>query len=251
MPRLRTRISVALAFLLALTSVPAFGSDVQEQPALGLMGTIPIYWGEAGGIGDVLSGEAEPHWARARLEQDFKLRPLTYLDADALAEVRYLLLAQPRALSGEENVALDAWVRQGGHLLLFADPMMTGHSAFPLGDRRRPQDVTLLSPLLRHWGLEMDFDHDQAQGTRIERIGGLAVPVNLPGEFAATNEAAGCKVHPSRIMATCRIESGTAVILADAAMLDLHEPDTAAAGALAGLVHTAFEDSGEIAGQAE
>ena len=80
-----------------------------------------------------------------------------------LSHVTRLLLAQPRALSGPENVALDAWVRGGGHLLLFADPMMTGESRFGIGDRQRPQDVILLSPILNRWCRDPQFDQNQPQ----------------------------------------------------------------------------------------
>jgi len=227
----------ALAALAALFAVPAAS---QEPPALGLMGTIPIYWGEAEGLEDLVGGAAEPHWARAQLESDFALRPLDYLDGEALANFGYLLLAQPRALSGEENVALDSWVRAGGRLLLFADPMMTGHSRFALGDRRRPMDVTLLSPILKHWGLRMEFVEDQPFGFRSVDAAGLAVPVNLPGRFVP---GGACALAAEATMAQCAIGEGRATILADAAVLDLHEPDPAAPAALAGLLRLAFGES--------
>jgi hypothetical protein len=131
------------------------------------------------------------HWARPVLEQRFRLVPLDYLSADALAPHDTLLLAQPRALSAEENVALDGWVRGGGSLLLFADPMMTGESRFNLGDRRRPQDVALLSPILTHWDLELVFDDSQAAGLRFLGGNGPQLPVNLAGPGAARTRIAG------------------------------------------------------------
>jgi hypothetical protein len=236
----------ALAALAALLAVPAASQEPASAPALGLMGTIPIYWGEAAGIDELVGGTAEAHWARAELETHFPLQPLDYLSAEALAPFDRLLLAQPRALSGEENVALDAWVRGGGHLLLFADPMMTGHSRFPLGDRRRPMDVTLLSPILKHWGLTMEFAEDQPFGVRSLEAAGLTVPVNLPGRFA---EGGACELSADRALARCAIGEGSATILADAALLDLHEPDPLAAEALQGLLALAFGEAGETAGR--
>ena len=160
-----------------------------------------------------------------------------------------LLLAQPRALSGEENVALDAWVRAGGHLLLFADPMMTGHSRFSIGDRRRPMDVTLLSPILRHWGLTMEFVEDQPVGMRRLDAAGLTVPVNLPGRFVPVELEGACTLAADSALARCAIGQGNATILADGAVIDLHEPDDAAPAALLGLVRLAFGKTGESAGQ--
>ena len=98
-------IKTALAALTALFAVPAASQERAAAPPLGLMGTIPIYWGEADGLDDLIGGRAEPHWARMQLEADFALRPLDYLSAAAHAGLDYLLLAQPRALSGEETVA--------------------------------------------------------------------------------------------------------------------------------------------------
>ena len=110
----------------------------EDRPELGLMGTIPLYWGEEAAFGAALSGNATPHWARAQLEAHYTLRPLDTLSADSLGGVEYLILAQPRAHAAAENVALDAWVFAVGRLLLFADPLLTAESRFPLGDRLRP-----------------------------------------------------------------------------------------------------------------
>ena len=213
------------------------------------MGTIPIYWGEAGSIRRSLGGKTAPHWARGVLEAAYALRPIDYLDAVALAGVDDLLLAQPRALSGEENVALDAWVRGGGHLLLFADPMMTGRSRFALGDRRRPQDVALLSPILAHWGLAMDFDPQAPAGVELLQTEDLVIPVDLPGHFAVTGDMPACRLSADGVLAHVRSGRGSATILADAALLDLYDPDSLAAAALQGLVRQAFAPAGESAGR--
>jgi hypothetical protein len=250
MPSLHKAIKAALATALLSLGPPAVAqAEPQEARApLGLMGTIPIYWGEAEQFGDLIGGAAEAHWARAELEREYALRPIAYLDEAALAGLDQLLLAQPRPLSGEENVALDAWVRGGGRLLLFADPLMTGHSEFGLGDRRRPQDVVLLSPILNHWGLALQFADDQPLGTRVAQDGDLAVPVNLPGQFKLAG-AEGCALSAEGLLARCAIGRGHATILADAALLDLHEPSPLAGPALGRLAQLAFARSGEIAGE--
>lgn len=227
-----------LAAALIAFSVPATARD--PLPELGLMGSIPIYWGEAEGLSALLAGDAAPHWARARLERDFQPRPLDTLSESSLAELDFLLLAQPRALAPAENVALDAWVRAGGRVLLFADPMLTGHSRFGIGDRRRPQDVILLSPILDHWGLRLEFDIAREPGTVVVEAPGVAIPVNLPGRFAPTERDSGCALEAGAILASCEIGAGRAVVLADAALLDLHEPHPSAARALDWLLARAF-----------
>lgn len=195
------------------------------------MTTLPIYWGESDGVGAVLADQAPPGWVRPHLERRYTLEPLDTLDADTLKGLRRLMLAQPRVLTAQENVALDDWVRGGGRLLLFADPMLTHHSRFPLGDRRRPQDVILLSPILTHWGLELRFDPEQPRAgeahDRSVALAGGAAPVAMAGTLHAAAQS-GCAVRDARLLAQCRIGKGAVVVVADAALLD--EPEDAATG---------------------
>ncbi len=228
----------------AQASVP----EVDSRPALGFMGTIPLFWGEADGLDEILGGGAEPHWARAQLEERYRLQPLPALTKEQLAPLKLLLLAQPRALSATENVALDGWVRSGGRLLLFADPLLTGESRFSLGDRRRPQEVILLSPILRRWGLELEFVEDQPAGLALREIAGRAVPVNLPGRFAPPVQG-GCALEAAGLLADCVVGEGRVLVLADAALLDLHHPAPEAAPALKMLVERALK-TGDFAGRA-
>ena len=264
LPRGRRRLAAAAALALAGVAAGALvgagllagpssgqaqGSPIATEalPTLGLMGTIPLYWGESDNLGEILGGEIEPHWARTQLEQHYRLRPLAALTQEELAPLQLLLLAQPRALSPAENVALDGWVRGGGRLLLFADPLLTGESRFAIGDRRRPQDVILLSPILDRWGLELEFVDDQPAGAKVREIAGGAVPVNLPGRFAPSMQG-GCTLEAAGLLADCIVGNGRAVVLADAALLDLDHPAPEAAPALAMLVERAFM-SGDFAGK--
>ena len=244
-PRSSLRTSLA-AFAMGLASacqadVPAPQPEIEERAEIGLMGTIPIYWGESGDFGDVLAGGAEPHWARARIEARHPLRPLDALDGGSLATLDFLILAQPRALTPAENVALDDWLRAGGKLLLFADPMLTGESRFAIGDRRRPQDVILLSPILARWGIELEFDDSAPPEYRLVHTAGGPIPVNLPGRLIARQGEADCTLE-QEVLADCRIGRGRAVIVADAALLDLHEAHPAAPAALDWLVSSAFNN---------
>ncbi len=227
-------LAAALLILVCGCRDAAPAAIPEPRPDLGLMGTIPLYWGEQAAFGDALTGKATPHWARAQLETGYTLHPLDTLNEQSLAGLEFLLLAQPRALSGPENVALDAWVRQGGRLLLFADPLLTGESRFPIGDRRRPQDVVLLSPILAHWGLRLEFDEARHPGTTL--VDGR-IPVNLPGTFVGGGD---CTVESGGLLARCTIGEGRVLAVADAALLDLYEPDPAAPAALDWLLDQGF-----------
>jgi len=219
-------IASALAWW-ALAGQPARGpEELARRGPLALFTSLPIYWGEAAGMADLLDPDAPRHWVRDVVERSRALQPVDTLEPAVLAPFRDLLLAQPRALSPAENVALDDWVRGGGRLLLFADPLLTEESHFPLGDSRRPQDVVLLSPILARWGLELSFDDAQQGGERMVRILGQDVPVALPGKFALRPTAPDAPAHCSLLAdgagAECRIGGGLALILADAAVLDAH-----------------------------
>lgn len=236
----RPLAAAALAGLLAAacSAAPEPSSD-REHPSLGLMTTLPLVWAEAPDIGELLQSQSSGGWVRQELEQRFTLEPLDTLDAASLARLDRLVLAQPRPLTPEENVALDAWVRGGGRLLLFADPMVTRPSRYPVGDRRRPQDVVLLSPILAHWGLELMFDAEQGEGERAVAIDGASVAVDLAGSFKLAPEAP-CALSGGGVLARCRLGKGEVVVLADAAVLDDPESEQRRA-ALSHLLALAFD----------
>lgn len=211
----------------------------EERPRLGLMTTLPIYWGEHEDFANLLAPAADAGWVRRTLEADYRLEPLDTLDAQALVGRKLLILAQPRALSPRENVALDSWVRAGGRVLIFADPLLTAHSRFPIGDSRRPQAVALLSPILAHWGLEL-VDPGNGEATTSVELDGQTLPVAAPGRLRPT-AGSGCTVLLDGLLARCALGRGQATILADAAVLDEDGAQAANAAALKAVLDRAFD----------
>lgn len=231
--KLRRLALIAAVLALALAAAAGLamrqsGASGDDRPPLGLFTTLPIYWNEASGISDLLDENQPTPWVRRLLDARYRLQPLDLLEPagagrpDPLKPYPYLLLAQPRALSAGENVALDRWVRAGGRLLLFADPLLTAESIHPLGDARRPQDAVLLSPILGHWGLRLEFDEEQPGGERPVTLFGASVPVDLAGRLVAQGGAKGsaCTILAEGLVADCRIGKGAALIVADAGLLD-------------------------------
>ena len=242
------------AALALLASAPAAAQDypvledAPDRPQLALMGTVPIYWGEAADMDEVLRGEGHPHWARAVIERHLHPVPLDYLSEESLAPYEMLLMAQPRGLTAEENVALDSWVRAGGRLLLFADPMMTGESRFGIGDRRRPQDVALLSPILTHWGLELWLDEQQGEGLTHVDPDRDNIPVNMAGSWVVAETNEDCATMRDRLIVRCQLGDGEAMLVADAALLDLEGPHPGALEAFVKLMRRIFPEFGDHAG---
>ncbi|MDP3675834.1 MAG: ABC transporter [Novosphingobium sp.] len=220
---------------------------VAPRAPLLLFTSLPIYWSEAPDIAAQLKGGGEPHWARRAIEARRALRPVDALESRSLGGDGDLLMIQPRPLAPAENVALDAWIGGGGRLLLFADPALTSDSDFALGDRRRPQDIVLLSPILARWGLRLEFDEDQELGERAVKLGnGATVPVNLSGRFAIVpggRADRACQLRADGLLAQCKVGRGRVLAIADAALFE-SAPDEAGQAArriaLASLLDRAF-----------
>ena len=191
---------------------------------IGLFTSLPILWPEADGVAAVLRHDAPAHWALATIRRHGSVLPLDRLASDGGAQplggLDMIVIAQPRPLAPDENVAFDQWVRAGGRVLLFADPMLTIHSRFPLGDPRRPQDTVLLSPILTRWGLRLESDELQPIGERLADMAGGAAPINLAGRFVAADENGQCSVMSSGLVARCAVGKGLVLAIADAALLD-------------------------------
>jgi len=236
-----------LLLLAALTAagllVSGQRSAAPSREATGLFTTLPILWNEDSDLAASLKPDQSAHWARALIADGGRIVPLDVLAAPGaegpLDAERQLVIAQPRPLSPDENVALDLWVRKGGRVLVLADPMLTEESAYPIGDRRRPQSVALLSPILGRWGLDVSFDDRQPFGERSVDALGTIVPVNLAGRLTLRKGAA-CRLVGDGVVAICKIGKGRAVVLADAAAIERDDPDGQREKALRNLLAEAF-----------
>jgi hypothetical protein len=117
-----------------------------DRPSLAVITGLPLFWSE--------SGQGGPQDAPivTVLRTRFTIMPMDDPSQLPTSGARRLLLAQPRALTPTQLVAIDRWVRDGGTILVLADPLLRWPSDLPLGDRRRAPSATLLQPLLDHWG---------------------------------------------------------------------------------------------------
>jgi hypothetical protein len=179
-----------------------------ERPALLLLTSLPLLFGEdfslRGGGSPVLKA----------LQGRYRVLPISVTDSRELAKGRLLLMAQPLAQTAENLVALDGWVRHGGHVLLLADPTLEWPSKRPLGDPLRPPPMFQDTGLLAHWGLRLDTPEQRGRAER--RLGGRTVLTVSPGTLWGR-----CEIGVDRLAAHCKLAKGEAVVVADADLLDI------------------------------
>ena len=179
----------ALAYQLRPDDPPLPPRTGAERPLLALLTSLPVVFGEH----FVVEGGGSP--ALGRLEQRYRVLPVSLADAASLKGHRLLLMAHARAQPAEVLVELDAWVRAGGRVVLLADPRLKWESSRPLGDPLRPPPDFADTGLLGHWGLVLSADDGE-------------------GVLRVTGEQ--CSLAEGSLVARCAIGRGQAVVIADA-----------------------------------
>lgn len=224
---LRWRWPVALGLLVVAGSVwfaartePA--RQARDRPALAVITALPLFWRE-GEQGLAARSDAP---ILTLLRRRFDVHPLDSALSPDLGRMSLLLIAQPRGMAAAELAAIDHWVRRGGQALILADPLLRWPSPLPLGDRRRAPPVSLLGPLLDHWGLRLLPVEQMGERRHFLPDGSLLTSM---GASRFDIRSASCRGEASGLIARCRIGSGTAVLVADADMIDdrlwLADPD--------------------------
>lgn len=199
----------ALAFSLRPDRVDNIASrPASQRPALLLLTSLPLVFNEQFS----LHGGGSP--ALAALETRYRVVPISVTDEADLAKGRLLLMAHPLAQPAEDLVALDAWVRRGGRVLLLADPMLEWPSKLPLADPARPPPMFVDTGLLAHWGLRLDTPDERGPAERA--LGGYKIFTLSPGALFGN-----CPISTDRLVARCRIGSGEAIVIADADFLNV------------------------------
>ena len=195
----------------AIVLGPAGQVHAGPRPTVLLMTGLPLVWGDKGPF----DPRSRPAAAYRELQKEFDLVPVDILDQASLGRGKLLFLAQPPRLSAAELAALDNWIRTGGRALILADPALLWPSDLALGDIRRPPPVSLVGPLLSHWGLSLQ-PPDPA-GKAVEPIGRSRLAMAAPGRFVSGGRA--CGVRQGGRIARCGLGRGTALVIADADLM--------------------------------
>ena len=179
-----------------------------ERPALMLLTTLPLIFPED----FTLSGGGSK--ALAAMETRYRVVPVATTDSGSLKQGRLLLMAHPLAQPAEALVDLDRWVREGGRVLLLADPRLEWPSKRPLGDKLRPPPQFADTGLLARWGLRMDAPEEA--GPKQVQLAGQPILAWSPGTLSGN-----CRIGEGGFVAYCRIGEGQATVVADADFLNV------------------------------
>ena len=183
-----------------------------EKPALMILTTLPLLFPEE----FTLQGAGSK--ALTALETRYRVVPIGTTDAASLKQGQLLLLAHPLAQTAEALVDLDRWVRDGGRVLLLADPRLEWPSERPLGDKLRPSPGFADTGLLKHWGLTLEAPAES--GPQQRTLAGQQILTASSGRLAGT-----CEIDDGGFVARCGIGKGQAVIIADADFLNVEDLD--------------------------
>lgn len=223
------------AFGLALLSITGFllqcspastnGPAENVTPAkIQLMTSLPIVWGEGASMENILSGKTTPAPIYAHWQQQHQIAAVDSFEGLETSDTDIILLAQPPAMDPADIAAVDAWVRAGGKAIILTDPMLVWPTIFPIGDKRRPLASSLLSPLLGHWGLELQAPEEAGAGRVELKFSDATITTIGIGTFklvpARKGGSADCALSAGNVMARCKLGEGHAIILADADFLN-------------------------------
>jgi len=212
--------TIAFSHLASSGQVQTSERETTVLLKVGVISALPLFWHPDRSIGDHLTTAAAMPLSTASRHH---LRAIDQVDEQSLNGLDSLLIAQPRALAPTELVALDTWIRKGGHAVIFADPLLMWPSGLPLGDRRRPPLTSLLDPLLTYWGLKLEPVEKGREGLERRMLASghvlLTAGASRFSPLPATEDVR-CRLAEEGLIAICHVGRGSARLVADADLLD-------------------------------
>ncbi len=140
-----------------------------EKPVLGLISSLPLEYGPGGPMA-AAQGKSQPYYLYDQLKDAFDVRPLGSVFNSIDDDVDVLLIAHPGDLGDSELYAIDQYVLDGGHALVFLDPYLESSSYMQAGPGGSVPSSSTLGPLLKAWGVAMAPDKVVADRTLAHRV---------------------------------------------------------------------------------
>lgn len=171
---------------------------------------------------DILSGNSKPAPIYKYWQSKYDMEAVDSLEDLVGSTTDIVMLAQPRAMAPADLADFDDWIRKGGNAIIMTDPDLVWHSELPLGDPQRPLSGGLLSPLLKHWGLELVSQGDDIELIEMEYAEGTITTIGV-GAFEVLNDDSDqkqdCTFSAAGFIAQCQIGQGHVILIADADFL--------------------------------
>lgn len=171
---------------------------------------------------DIVSGESRPAPIYKYWQENYDIEAVDSLEGLIDSATDIVMLVQPRAMAPADLADLDDWVRKGGNAIIMTDPDLVWPSELPLGNPQRPLASGLLSPLLKHWGLELVSQGNATELVELEYADNKFSTVGIGG-FEKLNQPSAddlpCNFSEAGFIAQCQIEKGHVILVADADFL--------------------------------
>ncbi|HWW57281.1 MAG TPA: hypothetical protein VN047_10360 [Sphingopyxis sp.] len=187
------------------------------SPAVTMLTGLPLRWSGGGDITAIIAGGVRDDLALVRLESTGPVSLVDSLVDQVPPPGGALFVAHPRALAPRELVAIDAFVRGGGRVVVLADALSGWPARYPLGDPRNPPVTSLLAPLLDHWGITLDAAPVAEIAALPVDVDGARLRLFSAGRFDGLPPQ--CLAYAGRRIARCRIGKGDAWLVGDADLL--------------------------------
>jgi len=188
-----------------------------DGPPATLLTGLPLRWSAAADLSAMLAAGLNEDPALVRLDAAGPLRLVDSVIDSPPPPGGALFLAHPRAVSPQELVAIDSFVREGGRAVILADALTSWPMRHPLGDPRNPPVTSLLTPLLDHWGVTLDAVAATDRRPVPIEVDGARLRLFTAGRFRHLPST--CQVYAGGRVAFCRIGRGTAWLVGDADLL--------------------------------
>ncbi|MFP4475793.1 MAG: Gldg family protein [Desulfatibacillaceae bacterium] len=150
------------------------GVQTPYKKVVGIMSTLPVFGGPGGRMAMMQQQqqqqEEEPWYFVTELKQLYDVRKIDNNAGEIGEDVDLLMIVQPANLGPGAAKAVDAYIRNGGKVVIFQDPDSVWSNQTQQ-NRMRPQKPTSLNELYEAWGIRMDVSRgvaDLEQATMLQ-----------------------------------------------------------------------------------
>jgi hypothetical protein len=211
------KLAAILWFAAGHAALAALYQEPASDTPVTMLSGLPLRWAGEGDLSAMLERGAADDPALVRLEQTHRIALVDSLADHVPPAGAVLFLAHPRALSPQDLVAIDAFVRGGGRAVILADALSGWPAPHPTGDSRNPPVTSLLTPLLDHWGITLGAAPTGEAEAHDVDVDGRRLRLFSAGRFEAPPP--GCTAQADTQILRCRVGAGEAWLVGDADLL--------------------------------